>query len=114
MPPKLFAAVTLRDRPEVAESLKRVIAGTDPRGIAAASLGMAERPDVTAMLPEIDCPTLVVVGLKDAISPPEEMRRIAAAIPNAHFVEVPDAGHMSPVENPAVVNAALGEFLGSL
>jgi len=114
MPAKLFAPATLRDRPEVAESLRRVIASTDPRGIAAASLGMAQRPDVTAMLPEIDCPTLVVVGREDAISPPEEMRQIAAAIPGARLVEVPEAGHMSPMENPAAVNAALREFLASL
>jgi len=114
MPDKLLAAATLRDRPELGESLRRVIANSDPRGIAAASLGMAERPDVTAMLPEIDCPTLVVVGREDAISPPDEMRRIAAAIPGARLVEVPDAGHMSPMENPAAVNAALREFLASL
>jgi len=56
MPAKLFAAATLKDRPGVAESLVRVIASTDPRAIAAASLGMAERSDVTAMLPEVDCP----------------------------------------------------------
>jgi len=114
MPSKLLAAATLKDRPGVAESLGRVIASTDPRAIAAASLGMAERSDVTAMLPEIDCPTLVVVGSEDAISPPEEMRRIAGAIPGARLVEVPDAGHMSPMENPAAVNAALREFLASL
>jgi len=114
MPAKLFAAATLKDRPGVAESLRRVIASTDPRGIAAASLGMAQRPDVTAMLPEVDCPTLVVVGREDAISPPEEMRQLAAAIPGARLVEVPEAGHMSPMENPAAVNAALREFLASL
>jgi len=114
MPARLFAGATLRDRPELDESLRRVIAGTDPRGIAAASRGMAERPDDTPLLPEIDCPTLVVVGGEDAISPPEEMGRIAAAIPGARLVEVPDAGHMSPMENPAAVNAALREFLGSL
>jgi 3-oxoadipate enol-lactonase len=114
MLPKLFGPATVKDRPEVVESLQRVMAGTDPRAIAAASRGMAERPDVTAMLPEIDCPTLVIVGSDDAISPPAEMRPIAAAIPGARFVEIPDAGHMTPLEDPSAVNAALVEFLGSL
>ena len=45
-------------------------------------------------------PTLVIVGAEDAISPPNEMQAIAAAIPNAEFVEIPDAGHMTTMENP--------------
>jgi pimeloyl-ACP methyl ester carboxylesterase len=36
---------------------------------------------------------------------------MAAAIPRAQFVEIPDAGHISPLENPAAVNAALRDFL---
>ena len=72
---------------------------------------MAERPDVTPWLGEIEIPTLVIVGQYDAISPVEEMRRIAAAIPGAKLVEVSNAGHMSPLENPAAVNRAIGEFL---
>jgi len=68
---------------------------------------MAARPDVTAMLPTISVPTLVVAGAEDAISPPAEMKTIAAAIPNAQFVQIPDAGHMTTMENPEAVNAAL-------
>ena len=41
---------------------------------------MAERPDMTAALAEIRCPTLVIVGQEDAISPPAEMEAIARAI----------------------------------
>ena len=72
----------------------------NPRGIAAAARGMAERPDMTSALAEIGCPTLVIVGQDDVISPPAEMRAIAQAIPGAKFVEIPAAGHMSPLENP--------------
>ena len=39
------------------------------------------------------------------------MRDIAAAIPGGKFVEIPAAGHLSPIENPSAVNAAIGEFL---
>ena len=52
-------------------------------------------------------PTLVLVGEHDAISPPAEMKTIAAAIPGAEFVEIPDAGHMTTMENPEAVNEAL-------
>jgi len=111
MPPKLLAPTTLEKQREILGSLQRMIRATDPRGIAAASLGMAERPDVTGMLPEIDCPTLVIVGAEDALSPPEEMAAVAEAIPEARLVEIPAAGHMSPMENPAAVSAVLKEFL---
>ena len=62
------------------------------------------------MLPTINVPTLVIVGDDDAISPPAEMQAIAAAIPNAEFVVIPDSGHMTTMENPEAVNEALLRF----
>jgi pimeloyl-ACP methyl ester carboxylesterase len=72
---------------------------------------MAARPDSTPLLAKIAKPTLVVVGEHDAISPAEEMRGVAEAIPDARFVQVAGAGHMAPVERPEAVNAALREFV---
>ncbi len=114
MMPKLFAEETIRERPEVAESLRRVMLSHDRQGIAAAGRGMAERPDVTSMLAQIDCPTLVVVGQFDAISTPDEMRAIAGAIPGSQLVEIAGSGHMSPMEKPAEFNRAMLEFLATL
>jgi 3-oxoadipate enol-lactonase len=114
MLPRLFCDATRRDRPQLVERLRRMIEGNDPRGIASASLGMALRPDMTAALGEIACPTLVLVGQDDVISPPAEMRGIAEAIPRAKFVEIPDAGHMAPMENPSAVSTAIVEFLAML
>ncbi len=114
MMPKLFAKAAVEERPEVVRCLRRVMTSNDPKGIAAAGRGMAQRPDVTATLGEIDCPTLVLVGELDAISTAEEMRRIARAIPGARFVEIAGCGHMSTMEKPAEVSAALLEFLGQL
>lgn len=114
MMPKLLAEAALAANPRMAQSLRRMILSADAKGIAAAARGMAERPDVTSMLGGIHCPTLVVVGRFDAISTPSEMRSIADAIPDAHLVEIAGAGHMSPMENPAGVNAAIMEFLAGL
>jgi pimeloyl-ACP methyl ester carboxylesterase len=114
MLPRLLVETTRQQRPEAVEGLRRVILANSPLGVAAAALGMAERPDMTASLPEIRCPTLVIVGQDDTISPPAEMRGIADAIPDARFVEIPAAAHMSPLENPAAVNAAIIEFLATL
>jgi 3-oxoadipate enol-lactonase len=114
MLPRVVAAATLRDRPQLVDELRRMMMSASPHGIAAASLGMAERPDMTASLGQIRCPTLVIVGAEDAASPPAEMRGIAAAIPGAKFVEIPAAGHLSPMENPAAVNAAILDFLAAI
>lgn len=114
MLPRLLAECVRLGRPEVVETLRRTMMATSPQGIAAATRGMAERPDMIAALKEVRCPTLVVVGEEDSVSPPGEMRGIAEAIVGAKFVEIPAAGHMSPLENPAAVNAAILDFLATL
>lgn len=114
MLPKLVAESMAKAGPEVVEALRQMILSCDPRGIAAASRGMAERPDMTPLLGQIDCPTLVLVGQQDVISSAPEMRALAEAIPGAKFVEISQAGHMSPMENPGEVNAAIGAFLAEL
>ncbi len=111
MMPKLFAERTVKEHPEVVDALRQVMTDTDRRGIAAAGRGMAQREDMTESLGKIDCPVQVIVGQLDAISPAEEMRLIAEAIPRAEFVEIAGSGHMSPMEKPAEFNAALLEFL---
>lgn len=107
----LFADQTQNHRVSLVQATREVMLSTPPETIAAAQRGMAERPDVTRMLGSIDVPTLLLGGEHDAISPPAEMREIAAAIPQARFIEIPGAGHMSPLEKPDEVNAAIREFL---
>jgi len=113
MLPKLFAAETLRDKPALVEATRNVMLATPPASIAAALRGMAERPNVTDVLSQINVPSLVLCGEHDAISGLDEMRAIAAALPNAQFVKVPAAGHMAPLENPEFVNAAFRAFVES-
>ena len=114
MIPRLAAEVTLTRYPERVETVRRMIFSNDPRGVAAASRGMARRVAATALLPEIACPTLLIAGQNDQLVPLAEMQAMAEAIPNARLVEIRDAGHLSPMENPAEVNAAILSFLGEL
>ena len=111
MIPKLFAESTRRDNPGLVESVRRRVLAAPRQGVAAALRGMAERPDVTAMLAQIGCPALVIVGEADVISPPEEMRSLAEAIPQARLVQIAGGGHLAPMENPDEANAAMLEFL---
>ena len=87
--------------------------GLDPRGVAAAQRGMAERHDFTALLSEIDLPTLVVCGQEDAITTCNEMRELAKRLPQGKFAEITSAGHLAPTEQPAGVNRVIREFLGA-
>jgi 3-oxoadipate enol-lactonase len=100
-------------KPHLMAELRRVVAKTPPATIAAAQRGMAARPDVSADLPRIRLPTLIIVGEQDAISSAAEMRTIAAGIPRAQLVEIPHSGHMTTMENPSAVNEALIAFVKS-
>jgi len=111
---KLFSERTVNEKPEVIEAVKTQMKEADPEAMAAALLGMAERFDATELLPELDVPTLLLGGEDDIISPPSEMAEIATEMPHAQFVEIPQAGHMAPMENPEVVNEVISEFLNKL
>lgn len=111
MPEKLFAKTTLENQPETVEASKRMMLAADPEGVAAALRGMAERPDMTSILAEIDFPTMLIVGKEDQITTAEEMREIATAIRGSEFGELPNAGHMAPFEQPADVNEMMKRFL---
>ncbi len=100
-----------------AETLRRaneLLAVNRPEGVIGALEAMKNRPDSTADLATIDVPTLVIVGDQDQPSPPDVAEHMAAAVPGARLVVVPDAGHLSNVENPGAFNEALEAFLGEL
>jgi len=114
MLPRFFAAPTLEARPEVVARVDERMRRASPLGVVGTLRGMAGRPDRSGDLGRITIPTLVLGGSADAITPPDGMRQLAESLPNARYVEVPDAGHLAPLENPAFVNRAILEFLGSL
>ena len=63
------------------------------------------------MLKDIRCPTLVLVGEADELTPPDRAVEIANGIAGARIVTVPDCGHLSPIERPEAVTHALLEWL---
>ncbi len=106
----------LRPQPDPAavREVRTLILGGTPAGVAAAQRGMARRPDSTSTLATITCPTLVVVGAQDALTPPAESEKMAKAVKGAKLVKIPNAGHLSNVENPEAFDKALAEFVGGL
>jgi pimeloyl-ACP methyl ester carboxylesterase len=71
------------------------------------------RPDSRPVLAAIDCPTLVVVGDDDQLTPPELAREMANGIRGARLVIVPESGHLSTIEQPQAVTKALVEWMQS-
>jgi pimeloyl-ACP methyl ester carboxylesterase len=69
------------------------------------------RPDLRPDLAAIDCPTLVLVGDSDALTPPELAAEIASAVDGARLVTVRDSGHLTPLIQPEQVTQALIEWL---
>ena len=84
---------------------------TSPEGIVGALGAMRDRPDSTPDLPGLAVPALVIHGEDDQLIPSSEAEAMAAALPEAELVIVPGAGHMVNLEQPAVFNDALRDFL---
>ncbi len=114
MLPRLLGRSSLARRPDLVRQVTETILDQDPRGIAAAQRGMAERPDSTPVLGAIRVPTLVVVGSEDELTGPQEGRAIAAAVRDARLVQVEGAGHLVNLEQPGPVNEAMLDFLAPL
>jgi pimeloyl-ACP methyl ester carboxylesterase len=73
---------------------------------------LIQRPDASDVLPAIGCPTLLLCGEQDQWSNPAQHYEMAQSIPGSHFTCVPHCGHMTPLEQPAALNAALRSWLG--
>jgi pimeloyl-ACP methyl ester carboxylesterase len=81
-----------------------------PAAFVRQQTALIARPDSRPHLAGIRCPTLVLVGEHDALTPPELSEEMAAAIPGARLVVVPDCGHASTLEQPREVTRALVEW----
>jgi pimeloyl-ACP methyl ester carboxylesterase len=80
-------------------------------GYSAQIRALLERPDAGDVLPQIRCPTLVACGREDTWSPLARHQAMAALIPNSQLVAFEQCGHMSTMEQPAVVTAAMRRWL---
>ncbi|MGZ4149034.1 MAG: alpha/beta fold hydrolase, partial [Actinomycetota bacterium] len=91
------------------DQVRAWIADQPAGAIAAAALGMAERPDSTPDLGGIDVPTLVITSDGDTLIPADVTRGIAAGIPDAELAVLEGAGHLSNLEQPEGFTALLRE-----
>jgi 3-oxoadipate enol-lactonase len=109
--PKLLAPRTLAERADLAAGAELMMRRSTPAGVASALRGLAERRDARPDCAKIDCPTLVVVGAEDVITPPPLARALAQAIPGAQLAVIPNAGHLAAYEQPEATNVALRKLI---
>jgi len=74
-------------------------------------LALLGRPNATPLLREIQCPALVLTGRDDAWSPPARHLDMAQLIPKSELVLIPKCGHMSTMERPDEISAAMRHWL---
>lgn len=93
--------------------VRRMADKTGPARFIRQQRAVMGRPDFQPGLAAIRCPTLVLVGEDDAITPRFMSEDMADAIAGAKLVVVPDCGHLSTLERPEAVNAALEAWLAA-
>lgn len=108
---QLVGPTTKAQRPEVLESVRRIVGKPPASSLTAALAALAGRPDSRPLLASITAPTLVLVGEEDTVTPPEAAKEIAAGVRAGRLVAIPQAGHMANLEAPEAFNRAVREFL---
>ncbi|MGE5290690.1 MAG: alpha/beta fold hydrolase [Micromonosporaceae bacterium] len=109
----LLVGPAAMDSPELWEIVQRMAEETGPEAFIRQQLAIMSRSDSRPHLGAITCPTLVLVGDSDALTPPELSVELAAGIPGARLVKIPGSGHLSTLEQPALVTDALEEWLSA-
>ena len=109
--PKLVGETSRRERPQVLASTRQLMEANQPGAIDAALHALMTRPDSTPDLDRIRCPTLVIVGQEDTVTPAADAELLARSIPGTELVVLPRVGHLSNLEAPDDFSSALTRFL---
>lgn len=108
-----FTPATRRERPDLLDRATKTLLQQDP-DVHAALWEMISGVDMFDRLPQIEAPTLVLVGEHDSSSPIPSAEELRANIPHADLHIVDNAAHLSPIEAPDAVSGRLAAFLESL
>lgn len=114
MVPNFFSKETNATNQSLVSKTWDSIVRQTPNDISEAMRAIAEREDSTELLPDITCPTLIINGTEDAVTTPETAAAMHALIPGSHLELIPDAAHLSNLDQPAIYNRILLDHLRSL
>jgi pimeloyl-ACP methyl ester carboxylesterase len=108
--PRLVHA-SRRDDEVLRRTVRQMAEEVGPEAFVRQQTAIMGRGDSRPGLGAIRCPTLVIVGDGDQLTPPERAAEIAGQIPGARLETVPGSGHLSTLEQPRAVTEALTRFL---
>ncbi|MFJ4472106.1 alpha/beta fold hydrolase [Streptomyces sp. NPDC089424] len=108
---KRYSFATRDVDPAVARFAERMIEGTPIDVVAEFYPAFTDHDKTEALAHFADLPVLVLAGLGDLVTPSEHSEAIAALLPDAELVLVPDAGHLVMLEHPEVVTDRLADLL---
>lgn len=111
MAPRLLAKTASA---AVQQKMRAMMSRQSAGAVMAAQTAMANRRDQTDLLSQIRVPTLIVVGEQDIVTPPAVAQGMRDRIAGSQLVEIANAGHMTPLEAPEAVNAAIRDFAASV
>lgn len=111
MLPAVLGPTTRSSRPAVVARARELILSQPPAGVAWAQRAMADRGDSADVLRTLDVPALVVVGQEDELTGLSDAQALVDVLPHATLDVIPDAGHLSPLEDPAAVAEAILSWL---
>lgn len=114
MLPRLLAPRNFATRPDLVNRVKQIMASISTSTIIKDLQGMKERQDLTKLLATSQKPTLIIHGADDQIVPLTEAHVLSQTIPGAHFIALPDAGHLLNLEQPDQFNLAVRQFIKSI
>jgi len=105
----------LGKRPSITakKQLRTLLERQSPAAMIAAQSAMARRRDQNDLLAELKIPVLIVEGSEDAVTPPSVAIAMQSHMPHAMLVQIVNSGHMTPIEQPDAVNAAIKSFLAT-
>ncbi|MEP6493266.1 MAG: alpha/beta fold hydrolase [bacterium] len=110
----IMGKTTRNKRPDIYDSVHRMMSQAPEAGVIGALEAMIERPDSTDTLATIDVPALIVVGDEDVLTPPKDVRKLHEGIAGSRIEVLKEAGHLSNAERPASFNTVVSEFIATL
>lgn len=104
-----FAEEFRKNNPVIIKEIAEGIASTSVNGFCGCCEAISHI-NTFDRLAEITCPTLIMVGEHDHGTPPHMAKAMKEKMPNAQFHEIPNAGHISNIEQPEIFNQYLMDF----
>lgn len=112
--PPLFAPATFRNRLDLVARVRSLMESVPAAGLAGALQALRDRPDATATLAGLKVPSLLLCGAEDALTPPDLMRGLRGKMPGAKLAVIPEAGHLSNLEQPASFGREVAGFVAAV